>query len=241
MSATRPNPRGPRPLTPLLLGALLLGLSLGCTTTTTGQRYDFFGEGTPTSHDPWSPKIATWQKREIEHRRSYRVAPNADGTSRSGLLSKKFALFLGGKKRSLAREITEFSQQEARRHYRADDPTDLEGDHWPTTRELFVNNGDDCDGLDLIAYNLLRESGFAEDKLYRLVVRRNRDGAFHMVTLWFEDRDDPWVLDATGAMSMKMRRYSGMPYGWTPVVIFNERLSYPVGERTDAGFSLAGE
>jgi hypothetical protein len=36
-----------------------------------------------------------------------------------------------------------------------------------------------------------------------------------MVTLWFEDQKDPWVLDATSAVTFEMRRFSQLE-GWTP-------------------------
>ncbi len=149
---------------------------------------------------------------------------------RTNLLRKKFSAFMTERKRELAREFTEFSQREARRHYKSDPPTSLDDDHWPTIKELFDQNGDDCDGVDLIAYNLLRESGFQQGEIYRLVVRRERKKAYHMVTLWFEDRDDPWVLDATGAMTMKMRRFSELPPGWTPIVMFDEHERHWVGK-----------
>ncbi len=71
----------------------------------------------------------------------------------------------------------------------------------------------------------MREFGFPPDQLFRAIVRRDRDGANHMVTLWFEDRDDPWVIDATGAVTGSVRRFSDLP-GWTPTKVFNEREQY---------------
>ena len=47
-------------------------------------------------------------------------------------------------------------------HYRFDDRQDLEGDDWPTTEDFFERNGDDCDGIDLISYNLMLDLGFPE-------------------------------------------------------------------------------
>jgi len=124
-------------------------------------------------------------------------------------------------------------------HYKPDADTTLAGDHWPTLREFFETNGDDCDGLDLIAYGLLRESGFRESEIYRLIVRRDYDGANHMVSVWFEDPADPWVIDATGAMSREMLRYSQMPEGWTPRMMFNENETYNVLERGLRRYELA--
>jgi hypothetical protein len=156
-----------------------------------------------------------------------------------GLLQGKFDRFLTGHKRALAAEFTAWSQRQARLHFKPDPVTTLAGDHWPTEAELFAANGDDCDGLDLIAYALLRGAGFRADETYRLVVRRERDGANHMVTLWFEDREDPWVIDATGAMTVEMRRFSDLPPGWLPRMMFNENEMYNVIERDLGRYELA--
>jgi hypothetical protein len=158
-----------------------------------------------------------------------------------GLLRSKFENLLNRHKRRLARDFTEWSQRQARMHYKPDPVTTLSGDYWPTLREFFETNGDDCDGLDLIAYGLLRESGFREDEIYRLIVRRDRDGANHMVSVWFEDPQDPWVIDATGAMSREMLRYSKMPEGWTPRMMFNETTMYNVVAREPDSVEMARE
>ncbi len=94
----------------------------------------------------------------------------------------------------------------------------------PVVRVLDTN-GDDCDGLDLIAYKLMRDFGFPPDQLFRAIVRRDRDRANHMVTLWFDNRDDPWVIDSIGAVTTNVRRFSDLP-GWTPTKVFNEREQY---------------
>ena len=112
-------------------------------------------------------------------------------------------------------------------YYRFDDKQDLAGDDWPTSHDLFEHNGDDCDGLDLIAYNLMLELGFPVQDVFRAVIRRDHDGEFHMVTLWFEDPDDPCVIDTPGAMTLRLRHLSEVP-GWTPAVIFNAEAHYTV-------------
>ena len=76
---------------------------------------------------------------------------------------------------------------------------------------------------------MLREFGFPKDRVFRAILRRNRDQANHMVTLWFEDARDPWILDATGAVTFQMRRFSQLE-GWTPTKIFNERAQYLANE-----------
>jgi hypothetical protein len=48
-----------------------------------------------------------------------------------------------------------------------------------------------------------------------------------MVTLWFEDRNDPWVIDPTGAMTRGMPRMSDMP-DWVPIKVFGEAEEYTV-------------
>jgi hypothetical protein len=174
----------------------------------------------------WFEKVRHWQEREVaENPAELRRSSLPDG--RSGLLSEKFRAFADEERRALARRFVEWAQDQAMQHYRFDDRQDLAGDDWPTTKDLFEKNGDDCDGIDLISYNLMLDLGFPESEIYRAVIRRDSDGEFHMVTLWFEDPADPWVIDTTGAMTMKMRRLSALP-GWTPAVIFNEAGHYTV-------------
>ena len=48
-----------------------------------------------------------------------------------------------------------------------------------------------------------------------------------MVTLWFEDPSDPWVLDPTGTITTPMRRMSEIDY-WVPVKLFTESVEYTV-------------
>ena len=126
---------------------------------------------------------------------------------------------------AMARRVADWAQGESRRHYRFDPPTDAASDPWPTTKDLLRTNSDDCDGLDLIAYELLRQFGFPREQLFRAIVRRDRDGGNHMVTLWFDESEDPWVIDAIGAMTLKVRRFSELP-GWTPTAVFNEQQQF---------------
>ena len=102
-------------------------------------------------------------------------------------------------------------------------------DHWPTVADLLETNGDDCDGLDLIAYQLLIEFGFDRRELYRAIVRSDKGTGNHMITLWFEGGTrDPWVFDATGAVTTEMVRFSQV-FGWYPIKVFNEHTQYTVG------------
>jgi len=215
----------------------------GCTYPHIGKSFDFYAPARPD--DAFYPKVVDWQGRARADRFQTgdqadldgALAPEVEGPF--GFLKEKFDRFLQGHKRELARDFTEWSQRQARLHFKPDAETTLAEDHWPTLSEFFETNGDDCDGLDLIAYGLLRRAGFRPEETYRMVVRRDSDGAHHMVTLWFEQPDDPWVLDATGAMTMEMRKFSDLPPGWTPRIMFNEDSIYNVIERAPGRYELA--
>ena len=215
----------------------------GCSHPRIGKSFDFYGPA--RSDDAFYPKVVDWQGRaradgfqtgELADLDSA-LSPELEGPF--GFLKEKFDRFLQGHKRALARDFTVWSQRQARLHFKPDQETTLADDHWPTLSEFFETNGDDCDGLDLIAYGLLRRAGFRPEETYRMVVRRDSDGAHHMVTLWFEEVDDPWVLDATGAMTLEMRKFSDLPPGWTPRVMFNEANIYNVIEREPGRYELA--
>jgi predicted transglutaminase-like cysteine proteinase len=125
--------------------------------------------------------------------------------------------------RAIARELAGWIQQQAQHHYVPDGTID----RWATLAETLRNDGDDCDGLELLVYRMLREFGFGADEVYRAIVVRPSDNQHHMVTLWFEDRGDPWVIDPTGAMTSGMPRMSEVP-GWKPLKIFSEDERYTV-------------
>ena len=50
-----------------------------------------------------------------------------------------------------------------------------------------------------------------------------------MATLWFEEDDDPMVIDATGAITRWMLPFSELS-GWRPLRVFNETLEFSVLE-----------
>jgi hypothetical protein len=191
--------------------------------------FDFFGAADPGTAI-WYTQIEDWQERmRSEESQPLRSQPASLYTRQFKPLDGKVGAFVADEQARLARKIAKWAREEGRRHYRIDEDPSLEGDHWPTYRELVERNGDDCDGLDLIAYHLLVAFGFPRDQLFRAVVRRQRDNKNHMVTLWFEDPQDPWVFDATGAVTRQLVRYSRTT-GWTPIAIFNEREQYTVVE-----------
>ncbi len=223
-----------RLLTSLGLGCILI---LGCATPAPPEpvrSYEFFGA--LDDKDPWVDKVQDWQTRARSHghvtspiaalSRGASPSPHSKQPTPHVLLSTKIGVYDSAARVQLARGINSWAQFEAYEHYKAEANTDFDLDHWPTFKELLETDGDDCDGLDLIAYELLREFGY--ERVYRAIVRRERDGVNHMVTLWFQDRD-PWVLDATGAMSMDMQKISQVS-GWTPTHMFSETEEYTVLE-----------
>lgn len=217
-----------------LAGALALALGLGCAgvpgARVSAVGFTYFTE--PSADDAWSPKIAGWQSRERAlPDNDALVAPasvSGSGTLRaatepSASLREKYFSLRREWKRSMAEEVAGWIQKEAKAHYRPDGPID----HWATLEETLDADGDDCDGLELLVYHFLRDLGFRDDEVFRAIVYRPSDGQHHMVTLWFESPDDPWVIDPTGAMT------SGMPHmsevaGWVPLKVFSEDEEFSV-------------
>jgi hypothetical protein len=222
-----------RPANSLAILAFAVGLGLGCTAFGgASSRYAYF---TPPAHDDaWSPKIAGWQRREVNEQggaastsppvsspSSVEVEATA-GALKGGLRAKYFD-FRAERKRDLARQVAEWIQAQARDFYVADGPID----HWATLEETLGNDGDDCDGLELLTFHALRDLGFDPNEVYRAIVYRPSDGQHHMVTLWFEDPEDPWVIDPTGAMTLGMPLMSQMP-AWVPIKVFSDTVEYTV-------------
>ena len=148
-----------------------------------------------------------------------RPAPVAIGPD----LRSKYTAFRAEQKRAMARSVADWTQGQALVHYVDDGPID----HWATLEETLRNNGDDCDGLELLTFHALRGLGFEMSEVFRAIVFRASDGQHHMVTLWFEDPEDPWVIDPTGAMTLGMPRMSDLP-GWVPIKLFSDTEEYTV-------------
>jgi hypothetical protein len=151
------------------------------------------------------------------------AAASAEPANPGEALRTKYLDFRAERKRAIARDFADWIQSEARNHYRSDGPID----HWATLEETLRGNGDDCDGLELLVFHALRDLGFDESEVFRAIVYRPEDGQHHMVTLWFEDRSDPWVIDPTGAMTSGLRRMSTVP-GWVPLKVFSDKNEYTV-------------
>jgi hypothetical protein len=214
----------------------------GCAGVAAGpSRYAYFTP--PAAGDQWSPKIAGWQRREraddpgpadapapVSEPAPDEAEPAAisppEPVSPADLgqgLRAKYLAFRAEQKRATARSVAVWTQSQALEHYMDDGPID----HWATLEETLRNNGDDCDGLELLTFNALRGLGFGASEVFRAIVYRSSDGQHHMVTLWFEDPQDPWVIDPTGAMTLGMPRMSELP-GWVPIKLFSDTLEYTV-------------
>jgi len=232
------------PLAVLLVLGLSLGLGCAGFVLSPGLRFDYFAQ--PEPQDAWSSKIAGWQRRERAEPADVRIGlpPVAEAAAESDVvvpraedpasfeagavsvrpdLRSKYASFLAERKRTLARDFAAWVQAEAKLHYVADGPID----HWATLEETLRADGDDCDGLELLTFQGLRELGFGDDEVFRSIVYRPSDGQHHMVTLWFEDPGDPWVIDPTGAMTTGMPRMSELP-SWVPLKVFGDRSEFTV-------------
>ncbi len=206
--------------------------------------YRFFE--TPEASDAWTPQISGWQAREraVGDTELLRPDPTSEQRAVSGPagrgvvepaaastkkpaetddLRASWFSFRAERKRALASAVADWVQRESRRHYIPDGAID----HWATLEETLTRNGDDCDGLELLTYHALLDLGFREAEVYRAIVHRPADGQHHMVTLWFEDPEDPWVIDPTGAMTSGMPRLSQVP-GWVPLKLFSEHAQYTV-------------
>ena len=213
---------------PLAL-ALLLG---GCAGASGPGGYDYFAR--PDRYDPWSLQILRWQVRE----RDERVAAGPVASSLIGRvdaaplghadaaldLGERYRSFISERKLDLLRDVARWAQTQGASHYVSDDGRE----HWPTLNEVLARNGDDCDGLELLTYYLLRELGFRD--VYRAVVVRPSDDQHHMVTLWFAEPGDPHVIDPTGAMARGAPRMSQVR-GWRPLKVFDETREYSVRRR----------
>lgn len=224
---------------------LCLLVGLGCATTPIAipipiLGYDYFSE--PASNDPWTGKINRWQQRErtdsIEHVLPS-VSPGLASVAEPGempeqlaavptSLHAKYTKFRDEQKRAQARGVASWIQTQAIEHYVDDGPID----RWATFAGTMRENGDDCDGLELLTFHMLRELGFESSSVFRGIVYRRSDGQHHMVTLWFEDPKDPWVIDPTGAMTIGMPRMSEVP-GWVPLKVFSVDETFSV-ERSRA-------
>ena len=213
------------------LGTAIAALSLAFLSCAQNARFlspvalDFFVES--PREDPWNAKIRNWQSRnQLDQQAAAQQRPAGSE------LGNDYGNFENELRRKIAADTVAWIQDESRRHYIPDGETD----HWATLSEVIASNGDDCDGLDLMTFLLLRKLGFSKDEIYRSIVVDRETGQHHMVTLWFEnqDRHDPWVLDPTGVVTNQLVRLSQVPR-WSPIEMFDEARHYRVEETPSAG------
>jgi hypothetical protein len=210
---------------------MLVFLLVSCATTEVlpPVSLDFFVPAKPD--DPWKHKVQEWQTR---HREDAALSDPESGKGTTEL-AKEYEEFSRLLRRKIVQETMAWVQQRSRQYYRPDGGRD----HWATLGEVIETGGDDCDGLDLLTFVLLRRLGFQSHEIYRAIVVERGKGQHHMVTLWFEDgtSDDPFVLDPTGVVTKTMVHLSSIE-GWDPIQLFDETAHFRV-ERSPAARSVS--
>lgn len=211
------------------LGIALLGLSfLSCAQHAqllSPVALNFFADA--PRDNPWNAKIRNWQSRNQLDQAQPVAHPGKPGD-----LVDSYERFARETRRQIAAETVTWVQEQSRRHYIPDGETD----HWATLSEVAATDGDDCDGLDLLTFTLLRKLGFAQDEIYRSIIVERDSGQHHMVTLWFEggDKTDPWLLDPTGVVTDHLVHLSEVPT-WSPIEMFDEARHFRVEESGHPG------
>ncbi len=190
---------------------------------------DFFS--TAQESNPWSRKIENWQARH-----HLDPAVRGETPTNSSELARKYGAFTQNMRRKIAADAVAWVQAHSRDHYEPDGATD----HWATLGEVVETGSDDCDGLDLLTFVLLRRMGFESDEIYRAIIVEDDTGQHHMVTLWFEGgrTDDPFLLDPTGVVTPEMVRLSSVS-SWKPIELFDETAHYKVRRRAVGGSAVA--
>ncbi len=215
-------------------------LLAACASVPQPLHYDLFvavAEG-----DAYAPAIQHWQAESRLEDLSAEVAelraklsgnalpPPGTGDAGAGVtpLGQAYRGFQSALRRDVVDQTVHWVQQQSGLYYQNDG--DL--DDWPVLGELLAAGADDCDGMDLLTFSLLRGLGFEQGEIYRAIVRNVRSDLHHIVTLWFEAgrRDDPWLLDSTGEISRAVRPLSAHR-DWEPLRLFDERTSFAARRR----------
>jgi hypothetical protein len=210
------------------LGVLLL---TSCVSAGTAPPFsmNFFVQA--PSDDPGNEKVRNWQAR-------HHLDPAAQDAylGEESRIARKYGEFSRELRRKIVSETVDWVQEQSRIHYRPDGAQD----HWATLGEVVESGGDDCDGLDLLTFVLLRQLGFEQGELFRAILVERGSQQHHMVTLWFErkDSEDPFILDPTGVVTTGLARLSDVP-DWEPIELFDETAHYRV-EVSPASVSVAG-
>jgi hypothetical protein len=203
--------------------------SCAMTTALPSVALDFFSPAPEAN--PWNRKIENWQARH-----HLDPAVRGETPSEGSDLAEAYDEFTRSMRRRIAEDAVAWVQTRSRDHYRPDGATD----HWATLGEVVETGGDDCDGLDLLTFVLLRRLGFDATEIYRAIIVEDGSGQHHMVTLWFERgrADDPFVLDPTGVVTPKMVRLSSVS-DWKPIELFDESAHFAVKHHSAAGLPVA--
>ena len=184
--------------------------------------FDFFIQA--ASDDPWNQKIQNWQSR-------HHLDPASRGEAVGDIssLGEAYLEFERDMRRRVAADTVTWVQERSKDHYRPDGRRD----HWATLGEVMESGGDDCDGLDLMTFVLLRRLGFKDTEIFRAILVEDGTAQHHMVTLWFEsgEAEDPFILDPTGVVTPIMVRLSDIPT-WEPIELFDEASHFAVRPST---------
>ena len=210
------------------LGMLLL-TSCATLPASTSTTINFFSPA--PEDDPWNRKVRNWQARHHLDPAAQAGAPGVVSP-----IGRKYGEFTRDLRRRLVEETVGWVQEQSRLHYRPDGSED----HWATLGEVVETDGDDCDGLDLLTFVLLRRLGFEEGELFRAILVEQGSQQHHMVTLWFEEdgSQDPYILDPTGVVTEGMARLSGAP-DWAPIELFDETAHFRV-ETSSVSAAVSG-
>lgn len=220
-----------RPLLATAASALLL---VSCATRSVSSvSLNFFAPAPPS--DPWNYKVSEWQSRHHLDRGDERPGGvRSELGRRYEQLTRDLEERRAQDRRRLVADLVGWVQAQSNEYYRPDGKED----HWATVGQVIDQGGDDCDGLDLLGFVLLRRLGFDRDEIYRAIIVERGTGQHHMVTLWFEDRSDPYVLDPTGVVHKGLARLSEIQ-GWDPIELFDEASHFRV-EISPGGMPVAG-
>jgi predicted transglutaminase-like cysteine proteinase len=200
----------------LILALFAVGVWLACSGIGHAPDYSYFES--PRFEDHWSSKILGWQEAQ---QRDSQGSPSR--ILANDALADTFDRFLRAERRDAARRVVAWIQRESEYAYRPD----YGRDHWPTFDEALASRSEDCDGLELLAHRALRALGIPKEQLFRAIMVDADERRHHMVTLWFEDPSDPWVIDPTGTIAAQLLRVSEVRE-WSPMRMFDEGNEYAV-------------
>lgn len=92
-------------------------------------------------------------------------------------------------------------------------------DFWPDSNAARASKKGDCDDQAIAKYGYLIESGADINKTFLVVVHDNSNLMNHMVCAYYEDPDNPWILD-NGFMGQAFFK-SNKSRNIVPLVAFN--------------------